>query len=304
MTGLSMDIDRKNKRIGFMLAVWTGILWGASSPAAQYLFESKGLESSWLTPYRLLASGILLFVFSAVRKQDVWGVWKEKPAALRLIVFGIAGMMGMQYSFFAAVQATDAGTATFFQYLNPAMLIVYYAVRDRKKPEKRELAAVFCAVSGIFLIATHGNWHSLNVSPEGIVLGLLTALATCFYAVLPIPLLNKYPAEPVCAWAMIIGGITLAAVRQPWRMNANIDMIVVIAFLAIVVAGTILPFCFYLSALTRIGAVYTGLMTSVEPVTATILAAEFLSTAFEKIDIVGFVLVLSAGFILNIGKGK
>ena len=93
-TGLSMEIDRKNKRIGFMLAVWTGILWGASSPVAQYLFESKGLESSWLTPYRLLASGILLFAFSAVRKQDVWGVWKEKPAALRLIVFGIAGMMG------------------------------------------------------------------------------------------------------------------------------------------------------------------------------------------------------------------
>ncbi len=297
-------MNRKNKRIGFMLAVWTGILWGASSPVAQYLFETKGLESSWLTPYRLLASGILLLAFSAVRKQDVLGVWKEKAAALRLVVFGIAGMMGMQYSFFAAVQATDAGTATFFQYLNPAMLIIYYAARDRKMPGKKELLAVCCAVSGIFLIATHGNWHSLNVSPEGIALGFLTALTTCFYAVLPIPLLKKYPAESVCAWAMIIGGITLAAVRQPWRMDVTVDITVVIAFLAIVILGTILPFCFYLSALTKIGAVYTGLMTSVEPVTATVLAAIFLGTAFARIDIVGFVLVLSTGFILNVGKGK
>ena len=42
---------------------------------------------------------------------------------------------------------------------------------------------------------------------------------------------------------MIIGGITLAAVRQPWRMDVTVDITVVIAFLAIVILGTILPFC-------------------------------------------------------------
>lgn len=294
----------KDRTLGFLFAVWTGILWGASSPVAQYLFETKGVEASWLTPYRLLASGGLLLVCSAVKKQDILGVWKEKADAVRLVIFGIAGMMGMQYSFFAAVQATDAGTATFFQYLNPAMLIVFYAVRGRKMPEKQEILAVFCAASGIFLIAIHGNPDSLNVSAEGAALGLLTALTTCFYAVLPIPLLGKYPSEAVCAWAMLIGGAALAAVRQPWQMTVTIDAAVAIAFLAIVIMGTILPFCFYLWALTRIGAVYTGLMTSVEPVTATVLAAVFLGTVFEAVDVVGFVLVLSAGFILNIGKSK
>lgn len=301
---MHMHTEKKDRTIGFILAIWTGVLWGASSPIAQYLFETKGIDSSWLTPYRLLASGGLLLAYSAVRKQEILSVWKEKADALRLVIFGIAGMMGMQYSFFAAVQATDAGTATFFQYLNPAMLIIFYAVRGRKLPESRELVAVICAVSGIFLIATHGNLHSLNVSAEGIALGLLTALTTCFYAVLPIPLLGKHPAEAVCAWAMLIGGIALAAVRRPWQMAVAIDNAVIVAFLAIVVMGTILPFCFYLSALTKIGAVYTGLMTSVEPVTATILAAVFLDTAFEMIDVVGFVLVLSTGFILNLGRAK
>lgn len=299
-----MNREKKERTIGFVYAVWTGILWGASSPVAQYLFEAKGIDSSWLTPYRLLVSGCLLLICAAARKQDILGVWKEKADAFRLVIFGIVGMMGMQYSFFAAVQATDAGTATFFQYLNPAMLIMFYAVRGRKLPDKRELTAVFCAVSGIFLIATHGNLNSLNVSAEGIALGLLTALTTCFYAVLPIPLLGKYPSESVCAWAMIIGGITLTAVRRPWQMAVTIDRAVVTAFLAIVILGTILPFCFYLWALTRIGAVYTGLMTSVEPVTATVLAAVFLGTAFEAIDVAGFVLVLSTGFILNTGKGR
>lgn len=299
-----MHTKTKNRTIGFMLAVWTGVLWGASSPAAQYLFEIKGIEASWLTPYRLLASGGLLLAYSAVRRQGILRVWKERADAIRLVIFGIIGMMGMQYSFFAAVQATNAGTATFFQYLNPAMLIIFYAVRGRKLPEKRELTAVFCAVSGIFLIAAHGNLHSLNVSAEGIALGLLTALTTCFYAVLPIPLLEKYPSEAVCAWAMLIGGIALSAVRRPWQMEVNIDPAVILAFLGIVIMGTILPFCFYLTALTKIGAVYTGLMTSVEPVTATVLAAVFLGTAFEMIDAAGFVLVLSTGFILNLKRDR
>ena len=43
-------MSKKQRRIGFILAVWTGVLWGASSPVAQYLFEIKGIESSWLTP--------------------------------------------------------------------------------------------------------------------------------------------------------------------------------------------------------------------------------------------------------------
>lgn len=297
-----MQIKDKDRAVGFVLAVWTGILWGASSPVAQYLFEQKGIESAWLTPYRLLGSGILLLAYSGVLKKDITGIWRRRKDALRLIIFGIIGMMGMQYSFFAAVQATDAGTATFFQYLNPAMLIVYYAVRERKAPGKREIAAVFCAVSGVFLIATHGNPFSLNVSAEGIGLGLLTAVTTCFYAVLPISLLKKYPSEVVCAWAMLIGGIALSAVRKPWRIKADVDSAVMLAFLAIVILGTILPFCFYLAALPRIGAVYTGLMTSVEPVTATVLAAVFLGTAFASVDIVGFLLVLSTGFILNLRK--
>ncbi len=294
----------KDRTIGFVYAICTGILWGASSPVAQYLFETKGIESSWLAPYRLLVSGALLFACAAARRQDVFSVWREKGDAVRLVFFGIAGMMGMQYSFFAAVQAMDAGTATFFQYLNPVMLIAYYAVRRKKMPEKKELIAVFCAVSGIFLIAVQGTADSLGVSAKGTALGLLTALTTCFYAVLPIPLLKKYPSETVCAWAMLIGGMTLAAVRRPWRMEAAVDQTVVIAFLTIVILGTVLPFCFYLGALIRIGAVYTGLMTSIEPVTATVLAAVFLGTAFEAVDVVGFVLVLSTGFILNTGKER
>ena len=257
--------------------------------------------SEWLVPYRLLSAGILLFLYALlIRRQEPFGMWKNKEDALRQIAFAVLGMMGMQYTFFAAVQETNAGTATVFQYLNPAMLILYFAVIYRVAPKAKEIIAVLCSVSGILLVVTHGNLNALSVSPKGILLGLLVALTTCFYGVIPGPLLKKFPAEMVCAWAMLIGGAVLALATRPWRMEAQVDLAVVIAFLSIVIMGTILPFCFYLAALKSVGSVYSGLLSSVEPVAATILAAMFLGTTFQTIDLVGFALVLSTLFILSI----
>lgn len=288
------------RRKGFIAAFMAGLLWGASSPIAQYLFENKGITSAWLVPYRLVSAGFLLFLYAVlIKKQPPFDVWKEKRDGMRQIAFAVLGMMGMQYSFFASVQETNAGTATIFQYLNPAMLIIYFAIIYKVAPKTKEIIAVICSVSGIFLVATHGNFHELSISPKGILLGMIVALTTCFYGVLPGPLLKKYPAEIICAWAMIVGGGVLMAVTKPWEIEAHVDWIVVVCFMTIVIFGTIFPFCFYLASLKSVGSVYAGLLSSVEPVAATVLAAVFLGTTFQMIDVVGFVLVLSTLFILS-----
>ena len=299
-----MDLKKKERVKGFACAFMAGLLWGATSPIAQFLFENKGIVSSWLVPYRLMTAGILLLGYAVIKKMNITEMWKDKQDAVRMAAFAILGMMGMQYSFFSAVQEMNAGTATIFQYLNPAMLIIYFAIVYRVKPKKKEIISVFCSLAGIFLVATHGNIRALTISPLGIVLGLILAVTTCCYGVIPMPLLKKFQAEAVCAWAMILGGIVLAFVTRPWRYKVEIDKAVIIAFFAIVIMGTILPFCFYLASLKSIGSVYAGLLSSVEPVAATILAAVFLGTSFQSIDIVGFALVLSTMFILNIGSMK
>ena len=299
-----MDLKKKERAKGFACAFMAGLLWGATSPIAQFLFEYKVIVSSWLVPYRLMTAGILLLGYAVIKKMNITEMWKDKQDAVRMAAFAILGMMGMQYSFFSAVQEMNAGTATIFQYLNPAMLIIYFAIVYRVKPKKKEIIAVFCSLAGIFLVATHGNIRALTISPLGIVLGLILAVTTCCYGVIPMPLLKKFQAEAVCAWAMILGGIVLAFVTRPWRYKVEIDKAVIIAFFAIVIMGTILPFCFYLASLKSIGSVYAGLLSSVEPVAATILAAVFLGTSFQSIDIVGFALVLSTMFILNIGSMK
>lgn len=285
---------------GFFYAFMAGLLWGATSPIAQFLFEDKGVTPEGLVPFRLLCSGILLLLYAKMSRQDITAIWKERRDIPRLFAFSVFGMMGMQYFFFAAVNATNAATATIFQYLNPAILIIYFSVIYKMLPRKQEVAAVLCAVTGITIVATHGNLTTLAVSPKGIILGLILALATCFYGVLPGPLIKKYSPIVVAAWGMIVGGAVLTVLTRPWTIMVPMDIEVLGAFGAIVILGTIIPFCCYMSALKHIGSVYAGLLSSVEPVAATVVAVLFLGTTFIAVDVIGFALVLSTAFILAI----
>lgn len=264
------------------------------------MFEEKGIVSEWLVPYRLVSAGILLLVYAKLKKQDIVSVWKNRNDGIRLVLFGILGMMGMQFTFFSAVQEMNAGTATIFQYLNPAILILFFAVVHKIMPSLKEILAVCVAVAGIAIVATHGDFSTLSISGKGLFLGMLVAVTTCFYGVLPAPLLKRYSAETVSAWGMISGGIVLMAAVRPWRIPAVIDWQVAAAFLMIITVGTILPFCFYLTSVKHTGSVYAGLFSSVEPVAATAVAAAALGTTFMKMDILGFALVLSTLFILAI----
>ena len=291
------------RKKGLLAAFGAGLAWGCTSPIAQYLFDTKGIVSQWLVPCRMVAAGILLLFYAGIiKKQKLFEVFKEKKDSLRLLAVAILGMMGMQYTFFAAIQETNAGIATIFQYLNPALLLIFYALVYKVIPGKKEFLAVTCSVLGIFLVATHGNIHTLSISRMGIVYGMALAIATSVYGVMPGPLLKKYPSEMVCGWAMLIGGVALSLIFQPWNIKVHIDRGLLLGYLVIVILGTILPFLLYLLAIKRVGPVYAGLLSSVEPVAATLVAAIFLGTSFSAIDLLGFGLVLSTLFILNIGK--
>ncbi len=291
------------RKKGLLAAFGAGLAWGCTSPIAQYLFDTKGIVSQWLVPCRMLFAGVLLLFYAAIiKKQNILEIFGDKKDVLRLFAVGILGMMGMQYTFFAAIQETNAGIATIFQYLNPALLLVFYGMAYQTLPKIKEIIAVSCSIVGIFLVATQGNIHGLSISKMGLIYGMALAIATSFYGVLPGPLLKKYPSETVCGWAMLIGGVVLGFIFRPWHIKVEVDAVVFVGYMVITIVGTILPFVLYLSAVKCAGGVYAGLLSSVEPVAATLVAALFLGTSFPAIDLLGFGLVLSTLFVLNIGN--
>lgn len=290
---------------GFIYAGLAGVLWGITGPLGQYLFDSKGVVPEWLVPYRLLlAGGLLLLWLCFTEKEEVVKPWKNRRDGIHLAVYGVAGMMTVQYSFFVAVEASNGGTATVLQYLNPAMMILFFAVAKRMLPKKKEVLAVAIALAGVFFLSTDGNIHALAITPGGLSAGLACAVCTCVYSMLPKRLLEIYDARVICGWAMFIGGIALALWKRPWACGVRADRAVWLLFLLLVTLGTILPFVFSLKALLMIGPVYTNLLASVEPVVASIVTWAVLGTKFGKVQAFGFVCIIATIFILAVPEGK
>lgn len=288
---------------GLIFALLAGILWGITGPLGEYLFKNKGIVPEWLVPYRMLVTGLLMLSALYMKKRGkIFDVWKSGKDAIQMIVYGIAGMMTVQYSFFVAVQVSNGGTATVLQYTNPVMIVLYYTLFKRIRPTRREVLSVFMVLAGIFLLSTNGNIHTLVITPMGLIMGLLCGFFSCLYAMLPKNLLMKYDSPVVCGWGMFLGGIVLAVWKQPWRLGIGADMEVWGLFAVLIVLGTIIPFTMSLSAIPVIGAMYANVLGSIEPVVASLLTFFILGTTFGGFEIVGFALIIATILILTLQK--
>ena len=174
----------------------------------------------------------------------------------------------------------------------------------RRKPEWKEVISVILALSGIFLIATHGTPGTLVLSSRALIMGLLSAVSVVIYTVQPGRLLKRFDAPLILAWGMLAGGVALSAVFQPWRHMPVIDGETVRMLVYIILFGTMISFSLYLQSVKLIGSVKASLFACVEPVSGTVLAAVWMKVSFAPIDLLGFVMIIATIFILAIPAKK
>ena len=283
---------------GTMIVLIAGALWGFSGVCGQYIMQQKAITSSWLVPYRLIFAGLIMIMIGFIKQgRQFLAVWKKDY--LRLLIFALCGMTFCQFSYFSSISASNAGTATVLQQFSIILIMLYTCLKNRKAPDKREFISLILALLGAFLIATHGNINSLVMSEAGLFWGFCNALAVTLYTLIPVKIIKEHGALAVTGWAMLIGGIVLQLVFKPWTMNVSIDSQVVTAVIIIVIFGTILPFSMYLRGVVMAGANRAAMLSNMEPLTATVLAAVLLGQQFHIMDIIGSLCILSTIFILS-----
>ncbi|SHO62451.1 EamA family transporter [Algoriphagus zhangzhouensis] len=285
---------------GLILALSAAIFWGISGNCAQYLFEYKAIDPSWLVCWRLMLAGLLLVSYELFKKgKQTFEIWKTKSSLIQLLVFSIFGMLAVQYSYFYSIKLSNAATATVLQYIGPVFVVSFYAIKFRRWPVLVEFASMFFAVAGTFLLVTHGNWNELVISEGAFFWGIISAITLAFYTIYPVQLLKKYSAASITGWAMLIGGLILSVFLQPWQIDGIWDASTIAVFAYIILFGSLIPFMFFLSAVPKIGAQTASLLCSVEPLAAAIMAVLWLGVSFSLMDWMGTALILSTIVLLT-----
>jgi len=285
---------------GILLVIIGAMLWGVSGTVAQYLFQKKEFSPEWLVVIRLLASGVILLLYAFIKgNQDIWKIWRFKYNSLSLLLFSILGMLGVQYTYFAAIKYGNAATATILQYLSPVIITCYLAIRSKKFPDFQEAAAIVLAMLGTFFIITNGNIHSLSISKLALFWGISSAFAAAFYTLQPRSLLTKWGSTVVVGWGMLIGGIAFSLIHPPWHFSGDWSIPSIAAVLFVVLFGTLIAFYCYLESLNYIQPTETSVLSSVEPLSAAFLSVLWLHVPFGMFEWLGTICIIITIVILS-----
>lgn len=171
--------------IGVGITLIGGALWGVSGTSVQYLTTTGGASPALVTFLRTLLGGGIFFAFLLLtRRRVVKTMFSRRRTVGALFAFGFA-LYANQLCYAQTVQITNAGTATVLQMLASAFVMLYVCVTLRRAPRIREAIGLLLALLAALFIATQGDIRTLDVPADGLVWGLLTALSTAVYIIVP-----------------------------------------------------------------------------------------------------------------------
>ncbi|PPQ46057.1 EamA family transporter [Paenibacillus peoriae] len=290
---------------GLFLVITGAIFWGISGTVSKKLFHQFTIDINWLVTTRLLIAGVLLLTvqFFVKDPSQIWGVWKNKRRAFQLIVFGLVGMLSVQYTYMASIKSGNAAVATLLQYLAPIMIIIYLILRKHIVFTRKDLSAIILALVGCFLLLTNGSISQLSVPKIAIVWGILSGIALAFYTLYAIPLLKQYDSLVIVGWAMIIGGFGLSFIHPPWQIDfKNLTLETSLYLVFVIIFGTMIAFWFYIESLQSLSPKETSLLGSLEPLAAVLTTVFWLKEPFGFFQWIGVVCIIGLILLLAFNK--
>lgn len=253
-----------------------------------------GAPAEWLTPLRMLIGGAFFAAFSALFDRERFcAVLKDRKMLITIALFGVFGVMMMQYTYLCAIDHAGAGTALTLEQLNVVFVMAWLCVNTRRLPRPRELAGVVLAIAGVVVIATQGDITVLNVPALGLVWGIASALATAFYNLLPQRPLERYGTCVVNGYGMLIGCIACSALMRPWEYGVSLPPMGWLVFADLVGVGTIAAYFLYIQGVKDAGPMRASLLACSEPVAGTFIAAIWTGSTVTIWDMVGLVLIIA-----------
>jgi len=284
-----------------------GIFWASSGVAVQDFFMYSEKTSMELTNIRMCLAGAILIIISLYRRKKFIlsvKILNNSPKLwFDVIIYGIIGVMFMQFTYFQGISIGGAAAATVICYTCPAMVVIWESVYNKKFPRRGEVLAVILAMIGVFLLVTGGNPTKLLV-PMGCVLwSLASGAAFAFSAIYPKHLFaKKIDALFLTGVGMFIGGLSTFLLINDWNWMGFFAFETTFDVIWIIIFGTVAAFLSFNAGLKFLTPEEASITVTTEPAASVIISWAVFRTKFGLIESFGIILVLLAIIMPSIVK--
>lgn len=255
------------------------------------------LTSSEIALFRGAIGSIFLIAASFLIKQKVHYKISKRNLIL-LLVSGAA--MGFNWIFlFEAYRFTTISNATLSYYFAPIFVLVLAPILLKEKWTVRKAISVGLAFIGLFLVIQPGGLVNGDYNhPVGIGYGLLAA---ALYA--SVILINKFIHDLSDFETTIMQLAMATIVMFPYvflteEMNyggLGVQSIILIAIFGVVHTG--IAYLLYFSSMKKLKGQTIAVMSYIDPISAVLMAAIFLSESMTFVQIIGGILILGSTFL-------
>lgn len=285
-----------------------GVMWAASGTAAQHFYTQSTHAPLELTQVRLFLSSSLFFLlawWSGGLRRGMRSLRRNPRILIKLAIFGVIGIMSVQYTYFEGIAAGDAAATTVITYTSPVIMILYMALRHHRIPSHMEMVTVAAAVTGVFLLVTGGNPERLSVPIACVLWSLASAVTFTFAMIYPVHLLHLFDRFFLLAVCMLMGGLSLLPITHAvteipsfFTPQTMLDLFV------IVVLGTVVAFFTFNAGLRWLSPEEAAITATIEPVASVLFAYIIFDTHFVPMQVLGIFLVVAAIAVPNLQKKR
>ena len=285
---------RRLETADLMLLVTVSI-WSLNFTVTKYVLDSG---------FKPLAYGGVRFGAAALLFTGVTYA-RERSFRLRgrdvLYITGAAiiGIFINQVAFVYGTKLTTAATVALIFGTMPILTALFArAGRIEQLHSRFWLAAATC-FGGVVLVAA-GAEGGISGDLWGYLLVLIGAATWAGYSVAIAPLMKRYTASRLSAWALTIGAIPLLTAGAPQLASqdySGLSDLVWLAYVFAVLGPLVLTNLLWFNAIDRVGPSRAALYTNLQPFLGAVFALLILSESITRIQVVGGVLI-AAGIVL------
>jgi len=261
-----------------------------------------GIAPTRLTALRCSGAAIgLLLVLALTSPGRLRVTWREVPF---LAVFGVVGVALTQFLYYVAIGRLPVGIALVFEMTAPVFIALYVRLVRREQVRSRLWAALLLSLSGLLFVAQVWQGGG-SLDPLGVAAGLTAAVCLATYYLMgERGTVTRDPVALTC-WSFVAAAL-FWAIAAPWwdfepavlaeRVPVSLGSLELPLWLLvawIVVLGAIVPFWFSIAALPHLSPTTAGLVATVEPVFASVVAWVWLGQVLSGWQVLGGAVVLT-----------
>ena len=292
--------DRPQAR-GILFVTLAVTLWGGSASLAKYLFLTS-YDPLIVTQTRSSLSFLLLAAWFLFTDRRVFRVQLRELYKFALI--GIVGIATTNYTYYFTVKESTVATAILVQNAAPVVVMLYAVVVSKEEDFTGiKVIALLFALFGCFLAVSGGSTSEVNLAGWALVTAPVSMLTYAFML-----LMSKHVLRTYSVWTMLVTALGFATVfwlfvNPPWVIAAEGygpgDWGI---FLGFAVVSILLPYIFFAQGLRLLEATTAGIVSTLEPVIAIIVAWLALSESMNFIQVAGTIAVVSSVLLLQVRR--